>query len=157
MKVGVVAALVVVALAAAQACDQSLPPAPVCHDIPSGGCPIGLGDPCTDPTCSAAYECMDNATWRLDHACPASTDAGSSVDAGDAASDARDAAAARDVAIDVPGAYGGPGCVDLEMPDCPVGVAAACANCCGCEDLFVCQDGGWNAWGVCADGGISPR
>ena len=38
------------------------------------------------------------------------------------------------------GAFGGPGCADLEPPDCPLGLALSCNACCGCEDLFVCID-----------------
>jgi hypothetical protein len=65
-------------------------------------------------------------------------------------------ASVRDVSIDVEGAFGGPGCVDLQAPDCPLGLAISCPNgCCGCEDLFVCRNGGWNLWGQCVDGGIT--
>ena len=65
-----------------------------------------------------------------------------------------------DVSIDAPpGAYGGPGCVDLEQPDCSLGTALACggtADCCGCQDLYVCSNGGWVPWGECTDAGITP-
>ena len=53
-----------------------------------------------------------------------------------------------------PGAFGGPGCGDLLEPDGALGVALACgASCCGCEDLFVCENGGWELWGTCGDAG----
>lgn len=123
----------------------------VCRDIPDGGCPYNA-QACEDPTCAAVYHCEADGTWLLDHVCPArdgATEAGG--DGGDGGTNdgspgARDAAFA-----DVPGASGGPGCVDLEPPDCPLATGAACpANqCCGCEDLYVCVDGGWNPWGSC--------
>lgn len=67
-------------------------------------------------------------------------------------------AGVRDASIDVEGAFGGPGCVDLQMPDCPLGVALTCpSGCCGCEDLFVCKNGGWDLWGSCGVDGAVPR
>jgi len=27
-------------------------------------------------------------------------------------------------------------------------------DCCGCVDLWVCDNGGWNIWAECVDGGI---
>jgi hypothetical protein len=65
-------------------------------------------------------------------------------------------AASYDASIDAPpGAFGGPGCESLVVPDCALGVALACGNsaCCGCEDLFVCENGGWELWGTCGDAG----
>jgi hypothetical protein len=60
-----------------------------------------------------------------------------------------------DADIDAPpGAFGGPGCESLVVPDCALGVALACgAGCCGCEDLYVCENGGWDLWGSCGDAG----
>jgi hypothetical protein len=107
--------------------------------------------------CEAAYACNPDGTWTLDHVC-AARDAGA-PDAADA-SDARDAEARDVVAFDAPpGASGGPGCVPLESPECPLGTALACPQgCCDCEDLFVCESGGWTAWGTCdLDAGITPR
>jgi hypothetical protein len=136
------------------ACNGDIPQPVACRDIPAGGCPLGHGDPCVDPTCATAYLCDDTSgAWIKDHECPPHPDAGH-----DAGVDANDAATAGDVDIDVPGANGGPGCADLEPPDCPLGLVVACGTgCCGCEDLFVCQNGGWNAWGYCSDGGVAPR
>ena len=35
-----------------------------------------------------------------------------------------------------------------QAPDCSLGFALACPmGCCGCEDLFVCQGGGWSYCG----------
>jgi hypothetical protein len=111
-----------------------------------GGCPLAYGTACDDPSCAAAYACT-NGGWVLDHVCAvreAGPDTSVIVDAG-----------VRDVDIDVPGANGGPGCNSLVPPDCTLAAGAACPNgCCGCEDLFVCQNGGWNVWGYCSDGGI---
>ena len=58
--------------------------------------------------------------------------------------------------IDAPPGYnGGPECDGLEQPDCPLGDILACpSGCCNCEDLFYCQNGGWNHWGYCDDTGI---
>jgi hypothetical protein len=60
-----------------------------------------------------------------------------------------------DASIDAPpGAFGGPGCPSLQTPDCALGLALACdIHCCGCEDLFVCEEGGWALWGYCGDAG----
>jgi hypothetical protein len=119
-----------------------------CRNVPEGGCPLAYGKACDDPACSAAYACLSDGTWQLDHTCPP-RDGG--ADVGTPPKDA----GVRDVELDVEGAFGGPGCVPLEPPDCPYGIAATCnSGCCGCEDLFVCRDGGWSAYGFCADGGI---
>lgn len=78
---------------------------------------------------------------------------------GDAADGApeNDARLSRDVEADVPGAFGGPGCEDLEMPDCALGTALACgADCCGCGDLYTCQGGNWIPWGACVNGQPVP-
>ncbi|HEX7604578.1 MAG TPA: hypothetical protein VF316_23330 [Polyangiaceae bacterium] len=132
------------------ACSED-PVVQPCRDVPDGGCPLSYGKACDDPACSAAYACDPGGVWRLDHVC-APHDAGPDapkppVDAG-----------ARDVDIDVPGAFGGPGCAPLQTPDCPLGTALVCPNgaCCDCTDLFVCRNGGWDPWGTCDDGGIAP-
>jgi hypothetical protein len=139
-----------VAVTAAIACSDA-PNEQPCKNVPPGGCPLSHGFACDDPTCEAAYACEPGGAWRFDHACPP-RDAGP-----DALLDAPAAPPPRDAAIDVPpGAFGGPGCADLEPPDCPLGLALSCSGCCGCEDLFVCSDGGWAAWGACFDGGLVP-
>lgn len=141
-------------LALAPGCSN--PPTPVtCPDIPTGGCPQDNGaDVCADPTCVAVYDCTHSGKWALDHTCPPRHDAGVM----DAAEEIAMDTGAPDVALDAPpGAYGGRGCSDLQMPDCSLGTALGCsgtADCCGCMDLYVCQNGGWNLWGSCADGGI---
>jgi hypothetical protein len=148
---GLVAALT----ALAAACNESSPPA-VCRDIPANGCPVDNGaDACQDPTCAAVYWCQ-GGSWVLDHACP-----GFSPDAAPHPVEASADAGAPDVTIDAPaGAYGGPGCGDLQAPDCSLGTALACgaaSDCCGCQDLFVCDNGGWSLWGECVDGGVTPH
>lgn len=129
------------------ACDAQ-PIQQACKNVPDGGCPLAYGKACDDPACSAAYACLPDGTWQLDHVC-APRDA-----AAEASPPPKDAGV-KDASLDVEGAFGGPGCIDLEPPDCPYGVAATCTNgCCGCEDLFVCRDGGWSTFGVCVDGSI---
>jgi len=139
------------------ACEDGTPALP-CVDAPATGCPEDYGaDACRDPACSAVYTC-DNGKWVFVRAC-------SSADAAVDATGARDSGAPGDVVtadgaaapIDASaGAFGGAGCISLEPPDCPLGVALACksSDCCGCQDLFVCADGGWSAWGACVDGAV---
>ena len=134
------------------ACSDSAPDH-ACNGIPANGCPLSRGVACEDPACEAVYACRAANTWELDHKCPA-YDAAASPDA------APDAPPVRDGAVDAPpGANGGPGCGSLQPPDCALGLALVCpAGCCDCEDLFVCQDGSWVAWGTCSlDGGIAER
>jgi hypothetical protein len=135
-------------------CQESISQS-LCKGVPAGGCPLAHGQACADPTCAAAYACNPDGTWTLDHACPgydASVDA-FTLDAADAAtSPAFDAAG-----VDAAGANGGPGCAPLQTPECALGLALACpSECCGCEDLFVCNSGGWSPWGSCSDAGITP-
>lgn len=131
------------------ACEDGTPPQH-CQNIPAGGCPLSGANACEDPSCSAVYACRADGTWLLDHAC-GPHDAGAVVEAASPVQ--------RDASIDAPpGAAGGPGCVDLQPPDCPLATALACSRgCCDCEDLFVCQNGGWSAWGTCGDAGVTPR
>jgi hypothetical protein len=139
----------------AAACDD--PPAQnPCLDIPDGGCPGIDTTNCEDITCTAIYSCQPDGTWVLATACPA-RDAGVDSsppppkEAGPETGTIR-----KDAGINVPGENGGPNCIDLEMPDCSLGEALACEqDCCGCQDLYVCQDIGWVLWGECGpDGGV---
>ena len=118
-----------------------------CTAIPAGGCPLSRGVACEDPSCAAVFACRPGNVWELDHTCPA-REAGAPHDA------AVDAPPVRDAAVDAPpGANGGPGCNPLQTPDCALGPALVCpSGCCDCEDLFVCQNGGWVAWGTCSLG-----
>jgi hypothetical protein len=145
--------LAYVALAGAAVACNSTPPPELCSDVPDGGCPLSDGVACEDPTCVAVYAC-NAGVWSFDHACP--TIDAATVDASDDA----DTTPSFDAAsIDAPpGAFGGPGCPDLEEPDCPLGEALACgATCCDCEELYVCVDMGWTDWGSCSpDSGIVP-
>ena len=149
--------LALVALGAAAAslaggCSDVSPPI-ACRDIPDGGCPIQGGVSCQDPSCAALYSCNNvDGGWTFVKTCPPSdgnvqdtnipppNDAGYDIDA-------------------PPGAFGGPGCIDLQPPDCPLGTALSCSSgCCGCEDLYVCDDGGWDPWGTCsADAGVTQN
>lgn len=142
-------------LTAAVACSDA-PMATTCKNVPLGGCPLSHGVACKDPSCEAAYACTENG-WVLDHVCPAH-DAGS-LDASPARDAVADTSSIRDASIDAPpGSFGGPGCAELQAPECALGVALACSTgCCGCEDLFVCDKGGWTLWGACQNGQITPR
>ncbi len=141
--------------------------APYCTGIPAGGCLYaasadGATNCSSDPTCAALYTSSATCAWTLVQKCPMDlppTDAGAPRDG---SADTRDAEAGfqldaylRDAGFVVPsGAGGGPGCEDLEFPDCSLDEALACGEgCCGCADLYVCADGGWNDWGDCDDAG----
>jgi hypothetical protein len=152
-------ALASVAAAASACSDSSL--TIYCTGIPEGGCP---GDPAEDfcdqdSTCASIYTCEQGNTWTFVTKCPGYSppkDAGADGSR-DATLDAHASADAhaRDVGFSLPeGAAGGPGCPDLDDTDCPVETAVACGvGCCGCVDLWVCVDGGWNAWGECGEAG----
>jgi hypothetical protein len=125
-------------------------PKEYCSDVPDGGCPLSNGVACEDPMCGAVYAC-NAGVWSLDHECPtidAAVEDGGTEAGADTMPDF-DAAS-----IDAPpGSFGGPGCADLEEPDCPLGEALACGpSCCDCEDLWVCVDMGWTEWGTCTPG-----
>ncbi len=146
MKRLVAAAVVAIGCALAWACSDGQPVV-TCHDIPNGGCPVQGGVECQDPTCAAAYTCNADGGWTLAYTCPPLD--GSVHDAN------IDSPAPSDAGYDIdapPGAFGGPGCATLQPPDCPLGMALVCSSgCCGCEDLWVCSDGGWDPWGTCSD------
>jgi hypothetical protein len=146
-----VALALALALSGAAACDDAAVPQ-ACTDIPAGGCPLSHGVGCADPACEAVYRCHANNVWELQQRCPARD--GAATTSSDAAADA--STATQDGALDAPpGAFGGPGCASLQEPDCALGVALSCgADCCGCEDLYVCEDGAWALWGACGDGGV---
>jgi hypothetical protein len=138
------------------ACSDG-PIAQACTDIPAGGCPLSRGLACADPLCEAAYACRPGNVWELRERCP--TRAAPEDGGGDGAVDAPDARASSsfDASIDAPpGATGGPGCLPLQAPDCPLGLVLSCQGCCGCEDLFVCASGAWELWGVCGPAGPVP-
>ena len=142
-------AFVPLSLVAIASCeDQEVVPQP-CTDIPAGGCPLSHGVACEDPACQAIYACRENNVWELRAPCPG-RDGGGPTDAF-----VPETSSSFDANVDAPpGAFGGPGCGDLIEPDCALGIALACgATCCGCEDLFVCENGGWELWGSCGDAG----
>jgi hypothetical protein len=147
---------VVTAVVLFAACDDSAVPEP-CTDIPPGGCPRSHGVACEDPACEAVYLCRPNNVWEFYERCPprgAGPDAAPTV-----VSDAEAGPPlAFDASIDAPpGSFGGRGCEPLQEPECMLGLALSCgADCCGCQDLFVCEDEGWTYWGTCGgDGGVS--
>jgi hypothetical protein len=150
----IAAALTAAVLAILASCSDA-PTAETCSDVPAGGCPLSNGVACQDPACAAVYACRPNKVWELDHMCPpheAGAPGDASSDAGDASSDApAEGSRPFDASIDAPpGASGGPGCATLQAPDCTLGFALACPmGCCGCEDLFVCQNGGWSYYATC--------
>lgn len=136
------------ALAAMPSCAGEQPAAQPCTGIPAGGCPLARGIACDDPTCEAVYACRPGNVWELERTCPP-RDAGAPREAGPDA--AADASMPFDASTDAPpGANGGPGCGPLQAPDCSLGFALACpSGCCGCEDLFVCENAGWTYWSTC--------
>jgi hypothetical protein len=132
-----------------------LPNEQACNNIPEGGCPgSGTGN-CQDITCSAIYTCEGDGGWTFSATCPVREAGAPDARVHDARADV---SLRRDVDFDVPpGSTGGPGCVDLETPpDCTLSLALACLSdeCCGCQNVFVCDDGGWNLWGSCDEGGV---
>lgn len=152
--VGLLVAITVV-FAAVLSCGEE-PAAQPCTNVPPGGCPLSRGVACDDPSCEAVYRCLPGNRWELDHLCAGSDAGSSSKDASSA--DSSDGTPSRDAGVDAPpGAHGGPGCGALQVPDCALGTALLCgASCCGCEDLFVCENGGWTLWGSCGDAGPVP-
>ena len=144
------AAVLVVALLVALVTSCRADPAAVekCTSIPAGGCPLSHGIACEDPTCDALYACRAGNVWELDRICPPH-EAGAPREA---STDAEvDASRPFDASADAPpGANGGPGCGPLQSPDCSLGFALACpSGCCACEDLYVCENGGWSYWATC--------
>jgi hypothetical protein len=154
MKIGALLVMVILCGLAFAACNDTPFPA-TCSDIPAGGCPEDNGaEVCSDCTCRSVYAC-DNGKWVFAMDCPANP----CPEAGSGDASPMDATVV-DVSYDAPpGAYGGD-CVDLELPDCQWGTAEACAampGCCGCIDVWVCQNGGWMSWGTCGNGGLVPN
>lgn len=149
---GRVAGAIAVALSAiAVACGSPADLEP-CGTIPAGGCPVGRGGTCDDPSCAGVYDCVDGR-WQSMATCASQVDGGAS-DGG-----ARDAgggdAACGSVTVDHTGEA--TGCKpDLQVPDCSVAAAEMCAvEACltGCEDFFLCTTKGWRAVAYCDDSG----
>lgn len=144
---GVVAAFLALVAGASSCRDDAATPSP-CTSIPPGGCPLSHGIACEDPSCEAVYACREGNVWELDRTCPA-REAGAPREA---STDAPiEASRPFDASVDAPpGANGGPGCAPLQVPDCSLGFALSCpSGCCDCEDLYVCQNGGWTYWATC--------
>jgi hypothetical protein len=144
------AAIGAILLAVLAACADDSAPAR-CGEIPNHGCPaLGGVDICMDPSCPSGYACQ-SGSWVLVTTCPPRD--GGPAEAG---VPLHDSGTADVLVVDAPpGAYGGPGCLPLQPPECSLGMALSCGgrqNCCDCDDLFVCDDGGWDPWGTCVDG-----
>lgn len=151
MRARIVSVVVAAALGFAGACDDGPVPEP-CSNIPAGGCPLSHGVACQDPACEAIYACRPGNVWELQARC-SGQEAGVLGDGSTPPTEA--STPVFDASIDAPpGAFGGPGCETLQTPDCALGVVLGCGGCCGCEDLYVCEDNGWTLWGMCGDGGI---
>ncbi len=162
MKTGSLLVPMTVFVLVAGACDTTPVPA-ACTDIPAGGCPEDNGATvCVDPTCDSVYSCNDGK-WVFVQKCPSRpVDASTPDGAGPADAPSSIIDAHLDYSLP-PGAnpYGDtPACADLELPDCSLATAAACgatADCCGCEDVWICESAGWVSWGSCGAAGLTPN
>ena len=144
---GFVGALVLAISMWSAACSSEVAPL-LCGEIPTGGCPVGRGGTCDDHECRALYDCVDGS-WTALEACEARLDAG--VD--DAA--ASDSGCTPTGIGEGDGGAGAP-CPDLQVPDCSVAIAGACAEqACltECTDFFRCDADGWIAVAYCDDSG----
>jgi hypothetical protein len=127
-----------VALAACADDGPALPEG--CGAIAAGGCPGNSLAACADEACDFVASCSAvTGRWMPVATCPARV-----RDAGVDASSSIDGAAS-------PGDAGAAvGCPPLQVPDCSEAMRAACgAGCCGCEDVFRCEGGGWVYLGIC--------
>lgn len=135
------------ALLAAVAGCPTLPEPVPCGEIPAGGCPVGRGGTCADPTCAGLYDCFDGA-WSVTETCAPRPDGG----AGGGLPDGGPCAPAP---IDVSGQA--LDCTpDLQEPDCPVEAAQGCldkACTTGCIDFYRCTTDGWSSVAYCDDAG----
>ncbi len=148
-----------VALVLVAACSKDTE-AVACAGLDPPECPDQGGLGCQDPSCQSTYECNAGGVWSFVQTCPnyvPPPDAG--PDAADAAGDGGPRPDAAFPFAIPPGSYGGTGCIDPIPPDCWLGTVVGCYGsndpCCGCDTLFLCQDGEYVTWGECeADGGI---
>ena len=137
MRARPVALGVAIGIGLAAACGGDFVRTSPCTAIPDGGCPEAI-DTCRDVSCEAVYRCerLSN-TWAFVASCgPRPPEDGGGEAPRDAGSDAE-----------------GP-CPLLQLPDCERSLPACEAGCCGCEDLFSCEDGEWRFVEVC-DGGAT--
>lgn len=122
----------------------------LCGTIPEGGCPIGRGGTCDDPSCTGVYNCLEG-DWTLEFACDGGGGAGGG---GSSSSDASSSASACiSATFDHTGEV--TGCKpDLEHPDCPVDAAEGCNPCLtSCVDFFMCTSEGWKDLAYCTEEG----
>jgi hypothetical protein len=136
---------VFVGLVAGFGCDT--PHVQTCGQIPDGGCPIGRGGTCDDPTCAALYDCLDGE-WKLSEECEAS-----SSDATTSATTTGGDGGGCDNVPMFDRTDEADGCTpDLEPPDCPAEAAETCSPCStGCVDFYICKTAGWDDVAYCDD------
>lgn len=124
-------------------------PLALCGVIPEGGCPIGRGGTCDDPSCTGVYNCIEGQ-WTLEFAC----DGGGGGSGGSGASSSHVSTGACVTAVlDHSGEVAG--CKpDLVDPDCPIAAAELCNPCStGCIDFFKCTSAGWTDLAYCTEEG----
>jgi hypothetical protein len=117
-----------------------------CGAIEAGGCPGNSLEGCADEACDFVATCAAaSGRWVSVATCPArARDAGVGAGAGDDTGTGDAGAAGHDA-----GSSTG-GCPPLQAPDCSEATRVACgAGCCGCEDVFRCEGGGWVDLGPC--------
>jgi hypothetical protein len=140
-------ALGILGLSLSAGCPELPVPMP-CGQIPAGGCPLGRGGTCDDPTCDGLYDCVDGSWTRAVPCSPdggAGTGGGGGAEPGDAGPDA-----CTPVNVNTHGQTSD--CGGLENPDCPIEAAGSCeetACLTGCLDFFVCEQGSWIAVAYC--------
>src|SRR5262245_38952376 len=112
--------------ALAVACQPTLPAPELCGEIPSGGCPVGRGGTCDDPTCGALYDCVDGNWTRTETCAPPDGGGGGGGAPGDGGDGGPDADACTPFMFDHTGEM--LDCMpDLENPpDCPAAAAEGC-------------------------------
>lgn len=133
---------------AAGSCTRA--PLKLCGVIPEGGCPIGRGGTCDDPSCAGVYDCIDG-NWTLEVAC---SPTGAGGNAGSSSSSSQTPTGGCVPAqLDHTGET--IGCEpDLADYDCPIAAAEACNPCAtACVDFFICRSVGWEDVAYCTEEG----
>lgn len=122
----------------------------LCGIIPDGGCPIGRGGTCDDPSCAGVYDCVDG-DWTLVTACDGTGGSGSTgtMSTGSVSSASGCMPASFDHTNEKDGCT-----PDLLPPDCPIVAAELCNPCVtGCVDFFMCTSAGWDDLAYCTEEG----
>ncbi|MFO0619299.1 MAG: hypothetical protein U0414_42315 [Polyangiaceae bacterium] len=141
-----IALLFLGALVSLVACERA--ELKLCGTIPQGGCPIGRGGTCDDPSCTGVYDCVDGS-WRIVVDCRGAGGAGGAGSTGTGVTTTSGCTPLMfppDEAKD---------CTpDLQPPDCPIAAAEQCNPCLtGCVDFFTCTKSGWKDLAYCSDEG----